>query len=147
MVAEIYDVMENMFLGRQADEYIFAVEVPGGSQDARAASCLGMARGIIGATMNFISYYIDCITFVTPQEVHKKAVGKTKATKDEIIDYIVNKWSLDWEKKGRSYNYTVQFLEKGINQTYTKGKFEHVADSLVINELGLDDWLKSRRKK
>lgn len=121
------------------------MEIPGGSQSSRAASCLGMARGILGAVVGTTmrSQIIKHeIILVKPTEVHKKATGNNKATKEEIMTYVSNQFidqiRMAIGKHVSTYTITVN---KEI-QTYHKGSFEHVADAIVIAELALERLMK-----
>ena len=119
----------------------FAMEIPGGSQSSRAASCLGMARGILGGIINEVTknqVTENCVVLIKPTEVHKKAIGKLKATKDDMMNYVINKY------KGQVVVLkSVKKKYKVIDNYYSKGEFEHVADSMIIAELGLERLLKT----
>lgn len=118
------------------------MEIPGGSQSSRAASCLGMARGILGAIISTVSAQITKheILLVKPTEVHKKATGSNVATKEQIIDYVTSKYKNQIEviqiKTSRRTVYRLKTYCGSID--YSKGEFEHIADSLVIAEIGLE---------
>lgn len=120
---------------------VLSAEIPGGSQSSRAASCLGMARGVLGSV---IATVIGCehkkhsVVLVKPTEVHKKATGNIKATKNEIIDYVCNKFK-DQIVVSRGKNMTTYTITIGKTAlAFNKGEFEHIADSIVMAELGLD---------
>lgn len=110
---------------------LFAYEVPGGSQSARAGQCLGMAKGIIASTFHRIRQYNNIsIISVTPMEV-KKFVGNNKATKNDIINFVVKNSNLKTSKKGKNTVYHI------ADSKYTKGEFEHIADAVIIAEVAI----------
>lgn len=123
----------------------FALEIPGGSQSSRAASTLGMARGILGSVIRHLlsnEFGIDhCVVYVKPSEVHKQATGKVKASKEDIMNYVLTKYPeiTTTTKRGRT---AYQIGSK----IYTKGQFEHIADAIVIGELGLERLKKEIKK-
>lgn len=71
---------------------------------------------------------------VKPSEVHKKVTGKVKATKNEIMNYVCTKYkdTIKVTTKSNRKSFVIDEIK------YNKGNFEHVADSIVIGELGLD---------
>lgn len=140
---QVSDSIIPLYLGITSKK-IFALEIPGGSQSSRAASCLGMARGIIGAVVSkLVNSEIkkQAVLTVTPAQVHKKATGNIKATKDEIINYVTSKYKSQIEsiyvKSTRRTTYRVDCENHIID--FNKGEFEHVADAIVIAELGLEN--------
>jgi len=128
----------------------FALEIPGGSQSSRAASCLGMARGVLGSVITeAINQQVTkhCIVLIKPTEVHKKATGSNTATKEQIMDYVCKKYESQIGKKvlKNRATYTIN-CDPGLLDgcfEFNKGQFEHIADSLVIAELGLERLMKS----
>lgn len=122
---------------------IFAFEVPGGSQSQRAAACLGMAKGVIASVLSQQMFEnIDAGSWmrapVTPTEVHKQVTGKAKATKNEVMDYVVKNYSNQIGTNNKKFIINCSRVqEAGILNIYNKGEFEHIADAVVIAELGL----------
>jgi hypothetical protein len=99
-----------------------------------------MARGILGSILASVDGRENkkhSIALVKPTEVHKKATGNIKATKDEIMEYVCNKYknqiAVTVEKNRTTY--TLKLKNELI---FNKGKFEHIADAIVIAELGLE---------
>lgn len=126
----------------------FALELPGGSQSSRAANCLGMTRGVLGCLLYAISnIQITKHTFhiVKPTEVHQRATGRNKAEKCEIMNYVCSKYSNQIEKictkTTRRTTYRIKFSDHTAD--FSKGEFEHIADAIVIGELGLERLMKS----
>jgi len=125
---------------------ILAYEVPGGSQSQRAAACLGMAKGVIASVISQIGFEdipqgMWSQVGIMPSEVHKRVTGKLKATKDEVIDYVLKKYPNQIRFVNRKY---VVFEKPEYKSTmpkmatYTKGEFEHIADAIVIGELAFE---------
>lgn len=114
---------------------IFGFEVQGGSQDARACTTLGIAKGITAAIENYlmdeaiIGEEAKDVCEVMPNDVKKLVTGGRKAGKEEIIEYVTKNFDINKNIKGNRTKYII-----GHNQ-YTKGEFEHVADSLVISQI------------
>lgn len=155
----IFEVMNiaTEFKYKHADQKAFAYEVPGGSQSSRAAACLGMAKGAIAGALIELEYIGDAVLGpkdliipVMPNEVHVKATAKIKASKDEIIQYVVNRFQCQMSKNNNRKRPTYIITHKaGIrnpSSEYRKGQFEHIADSLVIAEIAMDKLLEQRRK-
>jgi len=92
------------------------VEVPHGSQSARAAASYGICIGILGAMR------AQEISFFELSEADVKAatVGKkTKTTKREVIDWAMKRFpTAPWPMK----------TEKGV-QSVVEGRAEHMADA------------------
>lgn len=114
----------SMYLGEGAS-FIFA-EVPSGAKDAKAASLLGMAKGILA-----------CLPLplieVTPLEV-KEAVtgrrGKEKVPKAEVIRWAVSRWpDAPWVRHERS--------GKGFKPGDLQNCNEHLADALAAVAAGI----------
>lgn len=82
-IQSAYTLFEGVFdVIKDAD--IVCIEVPTGSQDAKAAKGRGICLGILG------SIYSNKLIFVTPQSV-KKIIGKKDATKAESVEQAVLK--------------------------------------------------------
>lgn len=123
---------------------VLAFEVPGGSQSQRAAACLGMAKGVLGSILSVYgmrNYLLGSWMRapVMPSEVHKRVTGTLKATKEEIMEYVLKNYPTDirFDKK----KYWVHQLHEDAPVTlegYTKGQFEHIADAIVMAEIGFE---------
>ena len=90
-------------------------ELPSGSQSSQGAVGAGISLAILAKLPNLIH--------VTPMDV-KKVIGRGIITKDQIMDYCLNK-----------YPY-FQF-EKKKDGTLVKARMEHVCDAVVICEAGV----------
>ena len=99
-------------------DYIFA-EIPSGAQSARAAFGFGMQVGILaGAPKPIIQ--------VMPTETKVAAVGRKTASKEEIINWAVEKYpNGDWLRVKR----------KG--EMVLTDANEHLADACAIAEAGV----------
>jgi len=94
-------------------------EVPVGSQSARAMASYGVCLGVLASCP-------APIIQVTPSEVKEIAIGHKNATKQEMIDWAVEKYpDAPWfrEKKG------------GVLRPLNKN--EHLADATAAIEAGL----------
>lgn len=82
-IESAYTLYEGVYEAvRDAD--IVCIEVPTGSQDAKAALGRGICLGILGSLLS------NKLIFVTPQSV-KKIIGKKDATKAESVDLAYKK--------------------------------------------------------
>jgi YbbR domain-containing protein len=74
-----------------------------------------------------------------PSEVHKKVTGKIKATKEEIIEYVLKKYptNIYFDKK-KYWVHQIHGETPVTLEGYTKGQFEHIADAIVMAEIGLE---------
>lgn len=98
------------------------VEVPVGSQSARAMVSYGVSIGIIAAVRARLP-----LIQVTPTEVKLAGCGIKTATKEEMIEAMIAKYpNAPWPMK------TV----KGVATPIAK-KCEHIADALAAIEAGL----------
>ena len=121
---------------------VFAFEVPGGSQSQRAAACLGMAKGVIASIL--AQQLFEDITPgswmrapVMPNDVHKRVTGKTKATKEDVMNYVLENYSNQITFMNKKYGvYHHVENDASVVIRYTKGQFEHIADAIVIAECG-----------
>jgi len=145
------------FMGATAYQKAFAYEVPTGSQSGRAATCLGMTKGIIASALMCIEnseYPLnerDMIVPVMPSTVHKHATGKLKATKDEIMAWVLKRFhcqtSIVRNKKRKQFQIEHRRGSTGtLSPLYSKGQFEHIADSLVIADITMDELIELRRR-
>lgn len=86
-------------------------ELPSGSQSSAASVGVGVSLSILALFPN--------LKVVTPMEV-KKIVGKGIVSKDDIIEYCINKYpEFPYERK---------------KDVIIKGRMEHVCDAIVIAE-------------
>lgn len=98
----------------------FAIaEVPVGSQSARAMASYGMCVGVLAACP------IPLIQ-VTPSEVKLAAVGYKTATKDEMIEWAMNK-----------HPYANWLMRKSKGQLVPINDNEHLADAVAAIEAGI----------
>lgn len=89
-----------------------AVEVPhGGAQSAMAMKYLSMAGSIAACTAAHFDLFVE---FYSPQDVRRTLCGKSSASKDEAAAVAIEAYPV--------------LLE----QFPTKGKREHVADSVAV---------------
>lgn len=106
----------------KAAQVIF-VEVPVGSQSARAMASYGICVGILGSLRaNAIPFFE-----VTPTEVKLAATNSKVATKRQMIDFALEKHpEAPWPK----YTKNGQVL-------ITEGKAEHMADAIAAIYAGI----------
>lgn len=99
--------------------FIAFAEVPVGSQSSRAMASYGVCIGVLA------SCPIGLIE-VTPSEVKMASVGTKTATKQEMIDWAVNKFpDAPWLKR------------KLKGEEVLKNENEHLADALAAINAGL----------
>ncbi len=99
------------------------VEVPVGSQSARAMASYGICAGVLGALRAQGIPFFE----ITPTEVKLATVGKKTASKAEIIDRAVGLHpDANWP----------MITQKGITRVSTT-KAEHMADAIGAIEAGL----------
>ncbi len=116
---QLYKGMLNVLDGVQA---IF-VEVPVGSQSARAMASYGICVGLLGALRaNGIPFFE-----VTPTEVKIAGAGKKTATKQDMIQWAV--------KKHPEANWPT-YKEHGVIRI-TEAKAEHQADAVAAIYAGI----------
>jgi len=106
----------------QGAQMVF-VEVPVGSQSARAMASYGICVGILGALRGMRIPLIE----VSPSEVKLAATGKSTATKREMIQ-----WAM---KKHPEANWPM-YKERGV-QVVSEAKAEHMADAIGAIYAGL----------
>lgn len=110
-----YQLAEGAALAAKGAQAIF-VEVPVGSQSARAMASYGLCVGVLGAlrTMNIPFFE------VTPLEVKLAAVGRKTATKQEMIDWAMRRHpETNWPR----------YTQKG-EVFVSEAKAEHMADAV-----------------
>lgn len=99
------------------------VEVPIGSQSARAMASYGICVGVLGALRASGIPFFE----VTPTEVKMISVGKKTATKSEMIQWAYNRHP---EAKWPTYTQHGQTL-------VSEAKAEHMADAVAAIHAGL----------
>lgn len=106
-----------------ADAEAIFVEVPVGSQSARAMASYGICVGVLGALRATGKPFFE----VTPTEVKLAAVGSKTATKREMIDWAIHQHP--------GANWPV-YLIKGVKQI-SEAKAEHMADATAAIHAGV----------
>jgi Holliday junction resolvasome RuvABC endonuclease subunit len=96
-------------------------EVPVGSQSARASWTLGATLGVLGS---IATPMIE----VTPREVKEATVGHNKATKEEMIDWVVT---------NHPEAEPMWFTRKLRGEMVMMNKNEHVADAVSTIHAGI----------
>lgn len=111
-------------------------ELPSGSQNARAAAQMAMATAVVVTTALFLDLPIE---YYTAQEVKIAATGNKKASKEEIMDAIAEKFGFNVEVKTsnitkgkRKGKITERKIFSIGNKCYSGGDFEHIADSIGV---------------
>lgn len=99
------------------------VEVPVGSQSARAMASYGICVGILGALRATGIPFFE----VTPNEVKLTSVGKKTATKQEMI-----RWAMDKHPEANWPTY-----RQNGEQLVSEAKAEHMADATAAIYAGL----------
>lgn len=100
------------------------VEVPVGSQSARAMASYGLCVGVLGALRATGIPFFE----VTPTEVKMVSAGKRTATKSEMIQWAIEKHP---EANWPTY---MKNGERGV----TEGKAEHMADATAAIYAGIE---------
>lgn len=99
------------------------VEVPVGSQSARAMASYGICVGVLGALRATGIPFFE----VTPTEVKMASAGKKTATKQEMIEWAVNQHpEANWPK----------YKQNGVVKV-SEAKAEHMADATAAIYAGL----------
>jgi len=99
------------------------VEVPIGSQSARAMASYGICVGVLGSLQAMGRSFIQ----VTPNEVKLASAGNKTASKDDMIRWATAKYpNLNWPTQKRN----------GVDEIIA-GKAEHLADAIATVEAGL----------
>ena len=99
------------------------VEVPAGSQSARAATAYGICVGVLGALRATGIPFFE----VTPTEVKMASAGKKTATKLEMIQWAMNQHpEANWPK----------YKQNGVVKV-SEAKAEHMADATAAIYAGL----------
>ena len=105
------------------DAHAVFVEVPVGSQSARAMASYGICVGILGAIRATGKPFFE----VTPTEVKVIATGKKTATKRDMIEWAYNK------QPGANW----PFYTKNGKSIISEAKAEHMADALAAIYAGI----------
>lgn len=100
------------------------VEVPVGSQSARAMASYGLCVGILGALRATGIPFFE----VTPSEVKMVSVGKKTATKLEMIQ-----WAMGKHPEANWPTYTQNSMK-----VVTESKAEHMADATAAIYAGIE---------
>lgn len=99
------------------------VEVPVGSQSARAMASYGICVGVLGALRATGIPFFE----VTPTEVKMASAGKKTATKQEMIEWALNQHpEANWPK----------YKQNGVVKV-SEAKAEHMADATAAIYAGL----------
>mgnify|MGYP001774823099 CR=1 FL=1 len=99
------------------------VEVPVGSQSARAMASYGICAGVLGALRAQGIPFFE----ITPNEVKLATVGKKTASKQQIIERAVGLYpTANWPMK-----------TKNGEQVPVASKAEHMADAIGAIEAGI----------
>jgi Holliday junction resolvasome RuvABC endonuclease subunit len=99
------------------------VEVPVGSQSARAMASYGICVGVLGALRATSIPFFE----VTPTEVKLAGYGTKTATKQDMIQWAMNKHpEANWP----------MYRHKGLN-TVSEAKAEHMADATAAIYAGI----------
>lgn len=106
----------------QGAQAIF-VEVPHGSQSARAMASYGICIGILGALRTMGIPFIE----VNAEEVKLVVTGKKTATKKDMIN-----WALDTHPEANWPMYS-----KGGQSIVSEAKAEHMADATAAIHAGI----------
>lgn len=106
-----------------AGAHAIFVEVPVGSQSARAMASYGICVGVLGALRAMGIPFFE----VTPTEVKMATVGKKTATKQEMIA---------WARTQHPEAPWPLYKEKGVEYV-TESKAEHMADATAAIYAGV----------
>ena len=99
------------------------VEVPVGSQSARAMASYAICVGVLGALRASGIPFFE----ITPAEVKQATIGSGTASKAQIIERAVNLYpDAGWPTQ----------TQKGVTKVIT-GKAEHMADAIGAIEAGI----------
>lgn len=115
-----------LFAGAHAaamDHHAVFVEMPVGSQSARAMASYAICVGVLGALKTRGEHFYE----LTPNEVKVNATGKSTASKKEMIDWAVEK------HPEAPWPYYKQHGEHCLNA----GKAEHMADAIAAIYAGI----------
>ena len=112
-IRDIFDAVDEVLNNFEPD-FCFG-ELPSGSQSSQGAVGVGISLAILAKLPNLIH--------VTPMEV-KKVIGAGIITKDQVMDYCLNKYP--------DFNF-----EKKKDGSMVKARMEHLCDAIAICEAGI----------
>lgn len=112
-IRDLFSVVDEVIISFPPD-FCFG-ELPSGSQSSTASVGIGVSLAVLAKLPNLVD--------VTPMDV-KKVIGGGIITKDQIMDYCLNKYP--------DFNF-----EKKKDGTLVKARMEHLCDSIVIAEAGI----------
>ena len=115
-------LFEGTYIAIKEAQAVF-VEVPVGSQSARAMASYGVCVGVLGALRASNIPFFE----VSPTEVKLAGYGKKTATKQDMIQ-----WAMD---KHPEANWPM-YKQKGVS-IVSEAKAEHMADSVAAIYAGL----------
>lgn len=109
-----------------ADSVAVFGEVPSGSQSARGMFSNGICLGVMGS-IGQVGDYKGSLIQVSPAEVKKLAVGSKVASKDEMIEWAMERFpNLPW-----------LITKSGKNKGQPTAKNEHMADACAAINAGI----------
>ena len=121
-VESAFQLAEGAIAAAKGAQAIF-VEVPVGSQSARAMASYGICVGVLGALRAQGIPFFE----VTPTEVKLAAVGSKTATKKQMIDWATQQHpEANWP-----------FYQRNGEQLISEAKAEHMADAVAAIYAGL----------
>jgi Holliday junction resolvasome RuvABC endonuclease subunit len=122
-VMKSYEILKGLeALCSHCSPVAVAIETPGGNtQSAPAARALGACAALIGFVLH---QFPGKTVLVKPSDVKKCIRQKGKVEKDEIMQYVWNK-------------YVIPNVPTNKEGSYVKSKFEHIADSVLVLEAAL----------
>jgi len=121
-IESAYQLTKGAWEASKGAQAVF-IEVPVGSQSARAMASYGICVGVLGALrLSGIPFYE-----VTPKEVKRLTTGNPEATKQEMIEWAVNKHpEANWPTHTRKDRVIL-----------TSAKAEHMADAIAAIYAGM----------
>lgn len=117
------EILAKGAIAHAKDAQAIFVEVPVGSQSARASMSCGICIGVLGALRAMGIPFFE----VSPTEVKMVSVGKKNATKDEMIAWAMTLYpSAPWPMQ----------TQKGVTAVVA-GTAEHMADAVAAIHAGI----------
>lgn len=121
-VESAFQLAEGAIAAAKGAQAIF-VEVPVGSQSARAMASYGICAGVLGSLRAMGIPFFE----VTPTEVKLAAVGNKTATKKQMIDWATAQHpEANWP-----------YYRRNGEQLISEAKGEHMADAIAAIYAGL----------
>lgn len=112
---KLHQAMQSFF----ADVDVVCVEIPVGSQSARAMCSYGMCIGILASLDKPLIQ-------VTPTQLKQVVTGRNSGTKKEMIDWAMHRHpEIDW------------FMRKEKGELIPANKNEHLADAIAAIYAGM----------